>query len=170
MLLDSLPNVRCDSHIKRTVFASDHVAEPGSVCHFVSNLCTDDPSAPPRSRASLGMTTLIGSSFHFFVPRVLAARIAKLFRLQALGVLLFVLRRRVVAVFAIAALQRDSFPHQSATSVPLSSGLSDLCLERQTRLSQQRSNKIKKPLNSLCSAPIIGKPLWQPPTIFGAEE
>jgi hypothetical protein len=45
------------------------------------------------------------------VSRVLAARIAKLLRLHALGVLLFVLRRRVVAVFAIPALQRNDFPH-----------------------------------------------------------
>jgi hypothetical protein len=43
--------------------------------------------------------------------RVLAARIAKLFGLHAIGVLPFILRRRVVAVFAIAALQRDDFSH-----------------------------------------------------------
>jgi hypothetical protein len=42
---------------------------------------------------------------------VLAARIAKLLRLHAVGVLLLILRRRVVAVFAIAALQRDDFSH-----------------------------------------------------------
>jgi len=45
------------------------------------------------------------------VCRVLAARVAKLFRLQSLGVFLLVFRRRVVAVLAIAALQRNGFPH-----------------------------------------------------------
>ncbi len=43
--------------------------------------------------------------------RVLAARIAKLFRLQTLGVLLLVFCRRVVAVLTIPALQRNGFPH-----------------------------------------------------------
>jgi hypothetical protein len=45
------------------------------------------------------------------VPGVLAARIAKLPSFDALGVLLLILGRRVVAVFAIAALQRDDFSH-----------------------------------------------------------
>jgi hypothetical protein len=51
------------------------------------------------------------------VRGVLAARIAKLFRLDALGVLLLVLRRRVVAVFAIAALQRNDFSHDLIPSL-----------------------------------------------------
>jgi hypothetical protein len=46
------------------------------------------------------------------VPGMLAARIAKLPRLQAVGVLLLVFGRCVVAVFAIAALQRNDFPHE----------------------------------------------------------
>jgi hypothetical protein len=50
---------------------------------------------------------------HFLVRRLLAARIAKLLRFQAFRMLLFVLRRCVVAVFAIAALQRDDFSHDS---------------------------------------------------------
>jgi len=50
---------------------------------------------------------------HFFVRSVLAARIAKLLCLQALGVFLFVFCRCVVAIFAIAALQRNDFPHES---------------------------------------------------------
>jgi hypothetical protein len=45
------------------------------------------------------------------VPGVLAARIAKLPSFDAFGVLLLVLGRRVVAVFAIAALQRNDFSH-----------------------------------------------------------
>ena len=43
--------------------------------------------------------------------RVLAARIAKLLRLQTVGVLLLIFRRRVVPVLAIPALQRNCFPH-----------------------------------------------------------
>src|SRR6267378_42360 len=49
---------------------------------------------------------------HFLVRRLFAARIAELLRLQPLGVLFFVLRRRVIAVFAIAALQRNDFAHR----------------------------------------------------------
>jgi len=45
------------------------------------------------------------------VPRMFAARIAKLPGLHAFGVLLLVLGRRVVAVFAISALQRDDLSH-----------------------------------------------------------
>ena len=50
---------------------------------------------------------------HFLVPGVLPARIAKLSRLHPLGVLLLVFRRRVIAIFAIPALQGDNFPHRS---------------------------------------------------------
>jgi hypothetical protein len=42
---------------------------------------------------------------------VFPARIAKLSGLYPLGVLLLVFRRRVVAVFAIPALQRNDFTH-----------------------------------------------------------
>jgi hypothetical protein len=53
------------------------------------------------------------------VRRLLAARIAKLLRFQAFGVLPLVFRRRVIAVFAIAALQRDDFAHDLKTlSIP----------------------------------------------------
>jgi hypothetical protein len=45
------------------------------------------------------------------VPGVLAARIAKLPCLDAFRVFLLVLGRRVVAVLAIAALQRNDFSH-----------------------------------------------------------
>jgi hypothetical protein len=47
------------------------------------------------------------------VRRLLPARIAKLLRFHPLGVLLLVLRRRVIAVFAIPALQRNDFSHFS---------------------------------------------------------
>jgi hypothetical protein len=49
---------------------------------------------------------------HFFVWSVLAARIAKFLGLHAIGVLLLVFCRCVVAIFAIATLQRDDFPHE----------------------------------------------------------
>jgi hypothetical protein len=55
--------------------------------------------------------TVLPELLHFLVRRVLAARIAKLLGLQTVGVLLLVFRRRVVAVFAIPALQRNGFPH-----------------------------------------------------------
>src|SRR5437016_1864587 len=49
---------------------------------------------------------------HFFVRRLLPARIAELLRFQPLGVLLFIFRRCVVAVLAIAALQRNDLAHR----------------------------------------------------------
>src|SRR4029077_14352657 len=56
-----------------------------------------------------------GMLLNFLVPRVLAARIAELPGLYAFGMLLLVLSRRVVAVFAIAALQRNDFSHGSVS-------------------------------------------------------
>jgi hypothetical protein len=49
--------------------------------------------------------------FCFLVRRVLAARAAELSRLQALGMLLLILGRGVVAVLALTTLQRNDFPH-----------------------------------------------------------
>ena len=49
---------------------------------------------------------------HFLVRRMLPARIAKLPRLHPLGVFFLVLRRRVVAVLAIPALQRNNLAHR----------------------------------------------------------
>jgi hypothetical protein len=49
--------------------------------------------------------------FHFLVRRLLAASVAKLFCFQPLAVFLLVFRRRVIAVLAIAALQRNGFTH-----------------------------------------------------------
>src|SRR5277367_923439 len=59
-----------------------------------------------------------GKLLNFLVPGVLAARIAKLPSLDALGVLLLVLGRCVIAVFAIAALQRDDFSHGPIPFLP----------------------------------------------------
>lgn len=49
--------------------------------------------------------------FHFFVRRVLTAILAKLSRLEPVGMLLPVLRSRVISVFAVVALQRNNFSH-----------------------------------------------------------
>ena len=48
---------------------------------------------------------------HFFVAGVLPARIAELRGLQPLGMLAAVLRRRVIPVLTIVALQCDDFSH-----------------------------------------------------------
>jgi hypothetical protein len=53
------------------------------------------------------------------VAGVFSARIAELLRLDTLGMLLLILRSRVVAVLAIRALQRDDFSHDL---IPLCSG------------------------------------------------
>ena len=45
------------------------------------------------------------------MARVLAARVAKLFRFHPIGMLLPILGGRVVPVFAIVALQCDDFAH-----------------------------------------------------------
>src|SRR5262249_39294044 len=75
---------------------------------------------PSRQAAALRMTFARATrmSFHFFVRGVLAARPAELLGLHAFGVLLFVFRRCVVAIFAIATLQRDDFPHDSFSLFP----------------------------------------------------
>ncbi len=62
------------------------------------------------------------NSFHFFVRRVLAARLTKLARFQTVGMLFPVLRGGVIPVFAFAALQSDNFSHRPA---PLLDDLND---------------------------------------------
>ena len=47
------------------------------------------------------------------MTRVLAARVAKLLRLQPVGMFLPILGGRVIPVLAIVALQRDDFAHLS---------------------------------------------------------
>jgi hypothetical protein len=49
--------------------------------------------------------------FCFLVWGVLAAAITELLELEAAGGRLFVLRRRVIALFALATLQCDNFTH-----------------------------------------------------------
>ena len=75
----------------------------------------DSPKKPRTARCLLQIENL----FNFLVPGVLAARVAKLFGLQALGVFLLVFCRRVVAVLAIAALQRDCFSHALSSYLSL---------------------------------------------------
>jgi hypothetical protein len=48
---------------------------------------------------------------HFFVDRMVPARGAELLQLQPILVLLLVLCRSVVAVFAVTALQGNNFAH-----------------------------------------------------------
>ena len=48
---------------------------------------------------------------HFFVRRVLAARFAKLTRLEPVSMFLPVLRSRVISVLTFVALQRNNFTH-----------------------------------------------------------
>jgi hypothetical protein len=49
--------------------------------------------------------------FHLAVLSVLAARVAELFRLHTVGVLLLVFGGRVVPMLAVIALQSDNFAH-----------------------------------------------------------
>jgi hypothetical protein len=65
----------------------------------------------PKNKTGLDPATTAIKLFHFLVWSVLAARIAKLLCLQPVRVLLFVFCRCVVAIFAIATLQRNDFPH-----------------------------------------------------------
>jgi hypothetical protein len=76
----------------------------------------DDSPKKPKT-APPDACSKSGKLLNFFVPGVLAARIAKLPSLDAFGVLLLVLGRRVVAVFAIAALQRNDFSHDLIPSL-----------------------------------------------------
>jgi hypothetical protein len=69
----------------------------------------DSPKKPKTARSEPWLQN--GNLLNFLVSGVLAARIAKLPGFHTLGVLLLVLGRRVVAVFAIAALQRNDFSH-----------------------------------------------------------
>src|SRR5882762_9157614 len=65
--------------------------------------CPSPPQKPSSRKRNL---------LHFLVRRLLPARVAELLRFQPLGVLLLVFRRCVVAVLAIAALQRNDFAHR----------------------------------------------------------
>jgi hypothetical protein len=56
------------------------------------------------------------SLLHLTVPGVLPARIAELFGLHPVGMLLLILRRRIIPIFAIVALQRDDFSHGQSIS------------------------------------------------------
>src|SRR5215475_2221543 len=66
------------------------------------------PEAAPSPDCVRGVKQKL---FHFFMRSVLAARVAKLLCLQPVRVLLLIFCRCVVAIFAIATLQRNDFPH-----------------------------------------------------------
>ena len=65
-------------------------------------------SGLPFASLKLGNKTPL---LHFLVTGVLAARVAKLLRLQPVGMFFPILGRRVIPVFAIVALQRNNFAH-----------------------------------------------------------
>src|SRR5580692_860594 len=69
---------------------------------------------PERERSAPAKGTPL---FHFLVTGVLPARLAKLLRLQPVGMLLPVLGGRVIPVFAIVALQRDDFAHKVSSNL-----------------------------------------------------
>jgi hypothetical protein len=61
--------------------------------------------------------SLIAALLRFLVQLVLAAAITELLELQTAGGRLLVLRRRVVALLALCALQCNNFPHPLILSV-----------------------------------------------------
>jgi hypothetical protein len=104
--LSSLLYILRNSNIERTILTPHHVAEPICIClrHMFSASIDlrHSSQAKPESRANL---------LHFLMPGMLPARIAEFPGLHALRVLPLILRRRVVAILAIAALQSNDFPH-----------------------------------------------------------
>src|SRR5581483_8480071 len=63
---------------------------------------------------------------HFFVRRMLPATPTELFDLQTVRSRLPVLRRRIIALFAVTALQRDDFPWHCLLLATSNSLLNDL--------------------------------------------
>jgi hypothetical protein len=77
---------------------------------------SDQRSEIPEAMASRSTLPLIPKPEYlcllcFLVRRVFTATLTELRELEAAGGRLLVLRRRVVAFFALAALQCDNFPH-----------------------------------------------------------
>jgi hypothetical protein len=56
------------------------------------------------------------------VRLVFAAAVTELFELQTAGGRLFVLRRRVIPLLALGALQRNNFPHFKFLSISSDQG------------------------------------------------
>jgi hypothetical protein len=84
----------------------------------------------PKIKTGLSPTLRNEKLLHFLVRRLFAARVAELLRFHPLGVLLLVLRRCVVAIFAIAALQRNDFAHDL---IPFSWCVRRFAAEKPTR-------------------------------------
>ena len=65
---------------------------------------------PPTPYAS-PLTAQLLTLFHLFVRRVLPAELAKLVSFQPIGIVLFVLHRRIVTLLAGCAGHIDDFAH-----------------------------------------------------------
>ena len=96
---------------------------------------------PPVKSSALSCKSLElradnGSLLRFFVIRVLPAGIAKLRELQAPSGRLLVLRRRVVPVFALRALQCNNFAHS-----PILTDFAELHERRESKLILKATGK-----------------------------
>jgi hypothetical protein len=76
---------------------------------------------------------------HFLVAGMFTARIAKLPRLHSFRVLFLVLRRRVVAVLAIPALQRNDFSHNLPPQLGKPCALTSPIISSNTRMHPRRT-------------------------------
>jgi hypothetical protein len=92
------------SHVQRAVSATQHVTKPGFglTLHFRPMVYPSARLHRPSGQAV--EPTPLSQLLHFFVTRVLAARIAKLLRFHPVGMFLPILGGRVIPVFAIVAL------------------------------------------------------------------
>ena len=66
----------------------------------------------PKFKTGLSPSPANANLLDFLVRRLPAAGVAKFLRFQPLAVLLLVFRRRVVAVLALTALQRNRLAHR----------------------------------------------------------
>jgi hypothetical protein len=70
-----------------------------------------DSLSAPILKLSTMHCRLTTALLRFLVRLVLAAAVTELLELEAAGGRLLVLRRRVIPLFALSALQRNNFPH-----------------------------------------------------------
>jgi hypothetical protein len=118
---------------------------------------------PPSSKAAYGMSqSPIPSSklLGFLVIRVLAARIAKLRELEAASSRLLILRRRIVPVLALGALQCDDFAH-----LCILTDFSDLCLGREILRCESRRELVPAALTKLAAAYLMISEMVPAPTV-----
>ena len=74
--------------------------------------------SPPTLKLIPDPRSLIPVLLRFLVRLVLAAAVTKLLELKPTGGRLLVLRRRVIPLLALSALQCDNFPHLLTLSIP----------------------------------------------------